>query len=139
MSNGIKELGLQIERLATSLEARSQASIASLDMAREAANAQYKAEQERDELLRLVEGYKLQHESDLEYIEKLKAAPKEGTWAWACEMAFKNPGKKYSRGAKHPSECMKINSGNCLLLNGKDEEFYVVIEDVIATDWQEAT
>jgi hypothetical protein len=75
MSNGIKELGLQIERLATSLEARSQASIASLDMAREATNAQYKAEQERDELLRLVEGYKLQHESDLECIEKLKPAP----------------------------------------------------------------
>jgi hypothetical protein len=44
-------------------------------MAREATNAQYKAEQERDELLRLVEGYKLQHESDLECIEKLKPAP----------------------------------------------------------------
>lgn len=73
-------------------------------------------------------------------ISELQAAvkatePARGTWAWACEQAYRHPGKKYVYGSMNSDQTMFMSCGQ--LFNGEHNPFSVTGRALSATDWRE--
>lgn len=152
-TSGIEALGQQIERLAKESKNWEISYEKEMEARSEATSDKIIAERERDDArVALVELAK-----DVEYksaclvqletaralaveerdqLAKKSVIPKVGTWAWACEMAFENPGKRYNRGDSVFMDMLVDRGG---LRNSAGEPFNVSVGDLSATDWREVT
>jgi hypothetical protein len=121
----------KIEELARTAERWERQAITDVEKVKELENS-HKA---TDALVKALDAKYLAACEEIKRLGQATTTPKEGTWAWASESAFKNPGKRYAYGDDMDEWHMEAKTG--MLMNRWGQCYVVGSTATTATDWRE--